>query len=196
MELFDSFTKHWKEKQKSLDKKDVSFIAYKDSFRHGMRGFLTGSYYKRERLIKEGDLVFGYTFKCWSDGSNYSSDYPTWVLFSPSLQVSKNTALFARISGKLQDFAKQNKDKKYRKLCNLINEPLSECDYFEIPPEFTEGAVVYLSIIYVHVNQFVSFNMGVNPLIISKGISKEVIYLPDAYWLPEFTDLYHKHKLN
>jgi len=56
--------------------------------------------------------------------------------------------------------------------------------------------VVYMSIIYVHVNQFVNFRMGVNPLIISKGISKEVIYLPDSYWLPEFTDLYHKNKLN
>ena len=195
MELFDAFVKQWKIVQSSLTKKDVSYIAFKDSFRHGMRGFLTLSYYKRERLIRNGDLVFGYTFKCWSDESNFSKDYPTWVLFSPSLQVSKNPGLLAKTGENLLKFARENKDKKYRKLCNLINEPLSDCDYFEIPQELTGGVLVYLSIIYLHVNQIENFQMGINPLIISKGISAEVIYLPDKYWIPEFLDLYNKHRL-
>lgn len=195
MELFDTLSNHWKNRQKDLDKNDVSYIAYKDTFRHAMRGFLTGSYYKRNRLIKEGDLVYGYVFKTWSNDPTNQSDYPTWVLFSPSLEVSKNPAVFARISAKLQDLTKEDDDKKYRKLRNLIIEPLSECDYFEIPEEFTEGAVVYLSIIYLHVNQITNFHMGLNPLLMSRGISKEVIYLPDRFWPGEFYEAYLKNEV-
>lgn len=195
MDLFDSFSESWKKTQKDLSKKDLSFISFKDSFRHGMRGFLTPEYYKREKLIKEGELAFGYVFKCWSDESSFSVDYPTWVLFSPSLKVSKNPVLLAKISENLLVFAKENKDKKHRKLTSLINEPLSECAYYELPKELTQGELIYLSITYVHLNQFIDFQMGINPIIISKGISKEILYLPDKYWTQEFAESYKNHAL-
>lgn len=122
--------------------------------------------------------------------------FRSWVIFSPSLSLRNNPVKLGAIGDKLLSFMHEKKpDKSNASLYNVLNEPLSDASYLELPEDIAGGELVYLSIIYVETHLNPNFILGPNILIISPSISKEVLYLPEEYWPKEMLDAY-KNRIN
>ncbi len=195
--IINEINQEWLQKRVTLDKREMSFITSRDSFRRRLVGFMTSSYYKRENLVKEGDVFFAYSFKEWTNEAQQEVfDYPTWIIFSPEKKINENPIILKEISSKVQSFCQGNPiSKEGKKLKNLVNEELSDCSFFEIPASLTGGELAYLSIIYRHLNQNPNFHLGFNLIIANQSISSEVLYLPERYWNEAFKKAYLNNAL-
>lgn len=180
----------WLLKRASLSKEEISYISDKDSFRGKIHDCFTLRYHKRSELIKGSSLVYGYAFKSWTNEDiAMAYRYPSWVLFSPSKEVNDNPLLLQKTA---QNLLKMELTKENKTLYNLVHEPLSDTSYFEIPSIYSEGKLVYLSVIYLEAHLNPDFKLGVNLLLMAPSISKEVIYLPTKYFSSEYKEEYSK----
>ena len=182
----------WQAKRNTLSGKEIAYIGNKASLRGKMLGFLTGPYYKRTKLIENGEISYAYVFKEWSnDVQGEDPQHPTWMVFSPVRKLNENPEKLKEIAANLQGLAlDKNCPKDLRVLRNLIVEPLSDTSYFEIPPEYTNGELAYLSIVYVISSLVPCFHLGLNLILANQSVSKEVLYLPTAYWSDDFSTAY------
>lgn len=187
----------WQAKRSALSGKEIAYIGNKASLRGKMLGFLTGPYYKRTKLIEHGDIYYAYVFKEWSnDVQGEDTQHPTWMVFSPVRQLNEHPELLKQIAEKLQGLTiEKNCAKNLRVLRNLIVEPLSDTSYFEIPSEFTGGELAFLSIVYVISSLVPCFHLGLNLILANQSVSKEVLYLPTAYWSDDFSTAYLEGKI-
>lgn len=190
---YKEFQSCWNDEKKTLSKRDIALISGKDGFKNAIKGFLTADYYKRGKLIEEGQLVLGYIFKTWS-----SSDVgycPHWVLFSPSPKVNENPQLLKDVAKSLSGCTEVKGDKTSKALHKLLTQPLSEAKYFELPENITNGNLIYLSIVYLRPEWRNNIRLGLNPFIANQGISKEILYLPDQFWSGYFKECYYNNEL-
>lgn len=175
---------------KKADKKELQFLTDKDTFRGKCFGFLTSNYYKRKKLVLMGELVYGYTFKTWSNNVTSDNPYPTWVMFSPDSSFLKNPMQYSIVIDRVMDFISNEKlDKKYRKFKTLISEPLAEPSYLIVPSFLTNDRLVYISLVYIRPKQFPSFKEGINIMIMNQNISSEILYLPEKYFIKEYKEV-------
>ena len=190
--------KAWQDKRGALDKSDIAYIANKNSVKGKLLGFMTSAYYKRTKLIENSTIVPAYVFQDWSnDAEGRSTLFPTWLLFSPSKLVNQTPSLLKKAAENLQQLKlAAPKDKNLIKLRNLINEPLSDCAYIEIPSTFSENQLVYLSIVYVNLNLSPSFHLGYNLILMNSSVSSEVLYFPEKYWPGAFLESYRDYYLS
>ena len=183
---------NYDQKRLLFKKEDVSFIADKDTFRGKMLGFLTTEYYRRGKLIKEGNVVYGYVYRTWTNEVTYTRPYPTWVLFSPAKEFIDNPQLYAAISASLQAIElPKHPNPELRMLHTMLNAELSEPKYVLIPEPYAQGHLVYLSMVYLRPRHNNNLRLGINPFIIAPSISKEILYLPTAYWTDDFKKTYY-----
>jgi len=187
----------WQAKRLALTGKEIAYIGNKASLRGKLLGFLTGPYYKRTKLIQTGDIYYAFVFKEWSnDVQGEDPQHPTWMVFSPERKLNENPELLKGIAEKLQGLAiEKNCPKDLRVLRNLIVEPLSDTSYFELPQEYTNGELAYLSIVYVIPSLVPCFHLGLNLILANQSVSKEVLYLPTAYWSDGFSSAYLSGKV-
>ncbi|MFA5481159.1 MAG: hypothetical protein WC282_02075 [Bacilli bacterium] len=172
-------------------KKDVAFIAGKDSFKGKMLGFLTFDYYRREKLIREGNLVYGYAYRAWTNEVTYTKPYPIWVLFSPAKEFVENPSLYGDVLRALQAIEKpKHRHAKIYHLYTMLNAELSEPKYVLIPEPYAQGHLVYLSMVYLRPSHHANLCLGVNPFLIAPNVSKEILLLPSKYWTEEFKKEY------
>ncbi len=186
---------HYFEATLTFDKDTWKFLSGKDTPRGRMLGFLTPEYYKREKLWQTGTIVWGYAFKSYMDNAMTSGErvFPSWVLFSPTTPFQEDPTLYYPILEKLTAFlAKKPKKKAERALKIALEGELSEPQYMEIPTEFTDGKLVFLSMVYVRPTHLPGFHLGVLPLMINKTVTSEVMYVPDRFWTEEFKAHYFK----
>jgi len=182
----------WLEKRVSLSKEDVAFIANKSTLRGKMLGFMTASYYKRSNLIKQSEIFYAYVFKEWTNNvGGHDPQHPTWMLFSPSRTFDEHPEKLKEIAEGLEQLeVDKGSDKNLKKLYNLINEPLSDTSYFEVPEPYNHGELIYLSIVYVIAALMPRFHLGLNLIMANRSISKEVLYFPSNYWPVEYAEEY------
>jgi len=182
----------WQAKRITLSGKETAYIGNKATLRGKMLGFLTSSYYKRTKLIEQGSVSYAYVFKEWSnDVQGEDPQHPTWMVFSPASKFNEHPEKLKQISERLQGLAKEESVPKGLKvLRNLIVEPLSDASYFEIPPEYSDGELAYLSIVYVIASLVPCFHLGLNLILANRSVSKEVLYLPSTYWSDEYSTAY------
>lgn len=190
--------KAWQIKRGTLDKSDLAYIANKNSIKGKLLGFMTSAYYKRTKLIENSTVVPAYVFQDWSnDVEGRSALFPTWLLFSPSKLVNQTPSLLKKVAENLQQLKLETpKEKDLIKLRNLINEPLSDCAYVEIPSIYSENQLVYLSIVYVNLNLNPSFHLGFNLILMNSSASSEVLYFPEKYWPNSFLENYRDYHLS
>ncbi len=174
----------------SMSKQEFSFLAGKDTFRGKCFGFLTKQYYQRTRLLREGQLVYGYAFKAWTNDMDPSRTFPSWVLFSPEEIFSYDPDVYIQIANNIQKLCdgeakEDNKNKELKKFKSALIEELSDPNYVKVPTQFSEGHLVYMSTIYVRPNQLPIFRLGLSVIIMNPNISKEVLYLPQKYMTKE-----------
>lgn len=166
----------------TFSRDDIAYIANKDTGRGKLIGFLTFDYYRRESLIKEGNIVFGYVIKTYKQEDNPLKNYASWLLFSPSKVVNDHPEIYLKIVENLELLkTKKHLDKFERPIKVALLGELSEPKYLEIPAPYNEGHLVYLQYCEVKPHQTPNLNLGLNFLIIAPAISKEVIYLPERY---------------
>lgn len=176
----------------SFKKEDISFIAGKDTFKGKMLGFLTRDYYRREKLIKEGNLIYGYAFRTWTNEITFTKPYPVWFLFSPAPEFLEKPMLYMEILTSLQAIElPKHGNNELRKLFTILNAELSEPKYYLVPEPYAQGHLVYLSMMYLRPSHNNNFRLGVNPLIVAPTISKEILLLPTKYWTDEFKKIYY-----
>lgn len=195
-----SLTKaNWESKRLTLSKSDIAFIAGKDTFKGKISGFLTSGYWHRGKLIRNGELLVGYAFKSLVRNlEDAKEDFPTWVIFSPSTAVNENPAVLEDVAKKLVELKDQDKkaiSKEHHKLWTVLGSDYATCNYLEIPEDISGDALIYLSIIPVRGRQNPFFKLGPNFILGSRGLSKEVLYLPDMYMPKEVADEYQKGNL-
>ncbi len=192
--LLEKERENFKKTQLNLNKNDLSFIANKSTFKEKMQGFLTFAYHKREKVIKTGELFYGYVFSEWN---SMPDSWPiSLVLISPERKLAENPLIFKKISENLQGFLEISaKNRDERKLKRLLSEPLTEAPYELLPFSLSEGHVIYFCKLYRNISFAYSFNLGLNLFIVNPAESKQIMYLPERYMTETFRNLYLERKL-
>jgi len=186
----------WRRTIVSADKKTVRHIADKDNRGGLFLGFLTSSYYKREKLIAASEVLYAYVFKEFRQDQDESEiHFPTWLIFSPAKEFEADPSALKDIAMKIQDLcASKNVKKELRKFTYTVTDPYADASYLEIPPEIAGTKLVYLSIIF-HRGNMPLFHLGLNLILAKQDISSEVLFLPSDYWSKEWMDYYLKPEI-
>ncbi len=195
LKTLEELNDHFRTASLSFEANDWKYLAGKDTPRGRMLGFLTPEYYQREKLWHTGVIVWAYAFRSYMDNAATAGDraFPSWVLFSPTSPFQNDPTLYYPILKKLNAFLNRKpKNKVERTLKIVLEGELSEPQYLEVPTEFTDGKLVYLSMVYVRPTHLPAFHLGVLPLMINKNVTHEVMYVPDRYWTETFRTLYFK----
>lgn len=173
---------YFNELSKNFLKEDFKFVTNKNTFTEKRVGVFTRQYYKRKKLIQIGSIIYGYVIRI-RDEQNESHPVSSWVLFSPQSEFEKNPANYEQTMQNLNKIIESEKvERKYKRLKILLCEPYAEPCYFELPKEFTNGDIAYLSHAYFWKSRNPNLKPGLAPIFINQNISKEVIYLPEKYW--------------
>jgi hypothetical protein len=180
-EFLKKINENFYAKVPTMDKKEIRFISGKNSLQGILLGFLERKYYQRERLIKQGEITYGLTFKAWSNDESLAKPYPTWVLFSPESVFKDNPNLYQDYLEKIYASISETKEKRLKALKNMLDDELGEPQYFEVPPLLVDNHIMYISSIFIRPEQNPKLGLGVNLIIMNPLISKEIIYLPDKY---------------
>ncbi len=178
---------HWKKRQPALDREEKRLIAGKDTFRNRLRGFLTIAYYRRDRLVEQGDVVLGLVFREWRGNPMETGNcFRDWVLFSPSTEVSLDPSILVKTADALLNAQeKAPKNRKELRFHDAMSKPLSDAAYLEVPPEITDGKLIYLSIIERPYSPSSDFRLGLWPFLVNRSISREILLLPARFWPEE-----------
>lgn len=182
----------WREKVLTLSKSDIKYIEGRTDFRSTLQGFLTRDYYQRSKVIKQGEIVYGYAFQDWTnDVTKLKHDYPVWVLSSPSSEVNQNPTIYREIIKNIEDL-KRKSDllEEENKFLNLIKKPLSDAKMVELPSSINNGKLIYLSIVYRRLNNAPSFHLGLNLYLMCPSVSKELLFLPLKYCSEDYRQGY------
>ena len=147
---------------------------------------------KREKLLRQGQLVYGYCFKeCLVSGGD--PVIPTWVLLSPSL-ADFDFAAVKEAAGKLLDLAHEPvKPYRHNQLYWKMRDSLAKASYFEIPPAYS-GKLLYLCIFERRIEEYPEFHLGLNIFFASKSISPEIWLLPKRFHCSEWSAYYSKNE--
>ena len=186
--LYSDMVFNWDHARKLLSKDEIKRIAGKNNFLGKLIGVFTPSYWKREKLIEMGEVVIGYAFRSFRfEGESSDVVFPSWVLFSPETKANKNPMILEETSFKLAALSEsETLSKEDKKLKAILHNNLGAYRYVKIDEKYTNGSLVYLSIVDVRRDLFPDFKLGYSPLLIGPSISKEVLYLPPGYWTEEW----------
>ncbi len=192
--LLENERENFKKTQSILAKNDINYIANKDSLRNKLHGFLTISYYQREKVIKTGELFYGYVFSEWN------STPETWpislILFSPERKIAENPLIFREIVEKLHGFLEISpKNKREKKFKKTLSDPLANAPFEILPSSISGGHVIYFCKVNRNISFDYSFNLGLNLFIVNPAISKQILFLPQRYMTETFRKLYQERKL-
>lgn len=192
----DSINEYWYKRRELLGKEEVRHIADKDNREGKLLGVFTKNYFNRSKLIKASEVIYGCVFKTYQASRlDAEKRYPVWVVFSPSKKVGANPKLLEKVAMKLSGLDEKSiSSKEERTLCDLVKKDWSEVSYFEVPSQYTDGELVYLSIIYWRKNTMPVFHLGLNLFLANQGVSKEIIFLPPEYWTREWNEEYWGEK--
>ncbi|MCQ2742506.1 MAG: hypothetical protein MJ239_04330 [Bacilli bacterium] len=192
-ELLKTAKDSWEKRKPTLTHDEIKRISGKEGVANFLVGFMTSEYYKRKKLIFEGDLTIGYVFKMFLETSEEGNDIcPTWVLFSPSSSVFNNPEKLLAVYEKLQQECERKDHSLPKPLYYALTSMYASGAYIQIPPQFTNGDLVYLSIAYEYRRATPDFKLGYNLMLASRGISKGVLYLPPQYWSKEWAEFYSR----
>lgn len=194
--LLEKQNKSFQERQQFLSKEEIRYIAQKDTFPKRLRGFLTRAYYQKDKLIKRGQIVYGYVYKEWSQDVEGNVDPFSWVLISPERKIMENPSIFQKTAAKLQDFSLLPGGNRREKLLkNQLNEALSDAPFEELPQSLTEGHLIYLCKLQRPLALVSFFHLGLNLFLFNPSISKQILFLPERYMTDDFKQCYMHQQL-
>lgn len=179
LELKEKENAHFAKFKANLSKEDRLLLTCKNSFTNRKIDFLKPYYYKRNKLVDQGEIGLIYCFKEYE--------------FEPDCPISKVIALFS-LSSQVEekDYIKAKKEldkitsKNNKKLYQLLNNKYSDFLYLSIEKEtgLKDG---YISMITRYKSIIPNFTLGIQPALMSRSISKEIIILPNKFRYKEGT---------
>lgn len=158
----------------NIDKNELSKICLRKNKDTRFYNIFNPNYYKRNKLVKYGKIIYGYVFKVFNDTSikKISIGY---VIHSPNLKFNNNPELYKNIYDKLDYFLNNNKDKKYNKLKNILTKNFAELHYFLLPKELVNNEeLIYISTFPLILN---NINLGINYFISNLKYSNEILMI-------------------
>lgn len=189
--FIEATNEQYQEQVLTLTKEEKKVLARKDTFRKSMIGFLTPDYYKREKLILNGKVVYGYIFKTRRTGDE-DEPIQVWILTSPEDYFLDHPEDFQKIAQNLGNinFQEKEKDKSIKIFKNILQEKNIELKYREVPAIYAEEHVVFISVVLFHKDESFDFKHGINLFIGAQEISKELLFLPLKLWPEEYRKSY------
>lgn len=194
-QILNETIKDFELKKYSLNKDDIKDLLGRSTLKGRLLGIFSPSYYKEEKLLKNGFIAYGLTIKNWRRTYNENEPLATWVLFSPQKEIERNPDILLKINQNIQDLILQDKrNSKYKKFINLVTQELAEPKYLLVPKELSEGITAFISFAYLKPEQIREFRLGMNLIIFNKSISNEIIYLPESCFTKKYYEMYYNIK--
>ncbi len=192
VENLEKINASYQKRKPFFTKEEIRRIAGKDTPEGRMVDLFSFKYAKRTSLIQAAEILYGYVAKSYGEeGNEAQSHYPTWVFFSPAKNVNENPLLLKEAAKSFASFAQgEPKDAKERKIQRFWKENWTELDYFELPKTHTRGTLIYLSVAYFKTSAIENFHLGLNLILANRGVSKEILYLPEEYWSKDWAEYY------
>ena len=179
-----------------MNQEEKRFLTLKEDKKGRLRGFFTREYWRRNRLVIEGNIAYAYIFKSYQfDLEHLEDGFLTWLLFSPSSFYDEHPEAYKDIAIHL--LALENRkptSKKEKEMKRYIEEELSEPHYVEVPKEWTDGHLVYLCSAYIYQMHIPIFHLGFIPVFHARQITKEILLLPYKYWSEDWKKFYEGGK--
>ena len=181
----------------SFSKDEMAYNLDRLTFRQKLIGFMTPEYYRRKQLFIKGEIIYGFIYRTYQT-NNESDPIQLWVITSPIREFADNPQLLADISEKLAeiDLTKRSIDKKVSQFINRIYEPFADVRYLEIPGEFTNGRLAFLSTTFYLPNHLHQFKLGINLFLSNPKVTKEILMLPDRYWPDQYLENYYLNSIS
>lgn len=188
-EIIKKQQEHFKKISTNFSKTDVNYITSKSNFREKILELFTVRRTQRKKLMLLGTISYGLVFRKYEIDDKYPMS--TWVLFSPMSKINENPAILQQTYDKVCEIINNKKcGKKYRKLKVMMTENYTEPRYFMVPPEICGDNLIYLSHVYLWKAKIPSFKLGLNLFFIDKSVSKDIMYVPEKYWVEEYKKFY------
>lgn len=196
LKLLEEQRAAYKEKSILFSKDEIKYITGKDTMKGKLTGFLTTAYHQRGKVVKFGEIFYGYVFEEYNSTLSDNSSPLSYVLFSPEQKIMENPNVYKKIADNLRDFSKKELlSKKEKQLQNLLVTPLASAPFEELPTSLSEGHLVFFLKMYRKRNFAYSFNLGLNLFVANLAISKRILYLPERYMTETFKKAYENHEL-
>lgn len=156
----------------NLKKDDLKELNLRKIKKLRLYGIFSSYYYKRNNLLKKGNITTGYLYKIFNDtGKNGVSI--GYVLHSPMLEFLDGEIYKNDIYPTITRFLEGKSDYKNNKLKNILTNNVAELHYFLIPKELIGYDDVYISTIPILSSE--EIYLGLNYFIVNLSVSKEIL---------------------
>jgi|GEM_PF-3961689 len=190
--FLDVLNANYRSTSLSFTKEQKRFNSGKNSLRGRLIGFMTPEYYKRDRLFEKGEIIYGYLYRSLQT-SIETDQVLTWIITSPETYYKESPNELSKIATSLAeiDLATRTNDKKLKQFYALLQEKYASISYLEIPSQFTDGHLAFLTVVPFRTTHLSSFRHGINLMLADSSISKEMFFLPECYWPLEYKEYYY-----
>lgn len=177
-----SVSEHFFLKRLTFEKEDFEYILNRKKMMNRFTDFLTRAYYQRKKLVKDGFVGVCYTYRIvYSDGKG--KNHRTFALFSPNTALMLDEAYFTRVITNIEEA--RTKDKRFatKKFLNYYSLVEAKPRYYDVDRKLTEDKIVFLQYIELIPSLNPNLKLGLNYVIYAPLISKELLYLPESYFV-------------
>lgn len=168
--------KNYKDFVYSNDKKELKIFNVNNKKGLKSQGFLHLYFYKRNKLIKNGNIITGYLYRIFND-TDLNKVSIGYVIHTPNFEIQTEINKFKEIENNINNFL--SKDKKTfneKKIYNSLVKNNGELHYFLLDKEISGYDFIYISTIPILINEA---KIGLNYFISNKKYSNEILLLND-----------------
>lgn len=186
----------------NIEGKIVRKMISGDSMQEKMAAIFSPDKYKRDRLVKTGNIVWARLLEAKMNNLNRNSRFIARMIFSPESCFITDPSLYEEIVDRINCFieevsSRSNSFKERRLLCALTDDG-EEPRYFQLPEEISGKHIIYLN---THIlNPDKTFNpinlIKYIPIFMNKNLSKEVIVVPQSLYSEEYIKLLELNSSN
>ena len=168
--------KNYKDFVYSNDKKELKIFNVNNKKGLKMLGFLHLYFYKRNKLIKNGNIITGYLYRIFND-TDLNKVSIGYVIHTPNFEIQTEINKFKEIKNNKNNFlSKDIKTFKEKKIYNSLVKNNGELHYFLLDKEISGYDFIYISTIPILINDT---KIGLNYFISNKKYSNEILLLND-----------------
>ena len=166
--------KNYKDFVYSSDKKELKIFNVNNKKGLKMLGFLHLYFYKRNKLIKNGNIITGYLYRIFND-TDLNKVSIGYVIHTPNFEIQTEINKFKVIENNINNFlSKDIKTFKEKKIYNSLVKNNGELHYFLLDKEICGYDFIYISTIPILINEA---KIGLNYFISNKKYSNEILLL-------------------
>lgn len=185
-----------------IEGKVVKKMVSGDSMQEKLSGFLSRDKYKRDRLVKTGNVVWARLLEAKMANLNENSRFIARMVFSPESCFISNPTLYEKIVDNIHSFidevsSRKTSHKERRLICALTDDS-EEPHYFQLPENIAGNHIIYLNTHILSPEK--TFNpmnpIKYIPVFMNQNLSKEIIVVPQSLYSDEYIKLLELNSSN